>query len=146
MINAWFSLAPEADVLVLFAAMEELYTENPVDGLDVVSYNGGNYVRAVESGGWRVAFLNHGDRFVAPTYIERHNESDEVFVLLMGEASLFIGESLREVRMECGKVYNVRKGTWHQIVTKPGARCLVVENADTCAANSERRQIDEFPS
>ena len=120
-------------------AMEEICKDNPASGLDVVSYDGGNYIRAVEHGEWCVAFLNHGDRFAAPVYMERHNGTDEVFVLLAGEATLLIGEDRKEVKMSAGKIYNVRKGTWHQIVTKPGARCLVVENADTCAANSERR-------
>ena len=122
-------------------AMEEICKDSPASGLDVVSYDGGNYIRAVEDGGWCVAFLNHGDRFTAPTYMERHNETDEVFVLLAGEAALLIGEGGREVKMSVGKIYNVHKGTWHQIVTKPGARCLIVENADTCAANSERREF-----
>lgn len=121
--------------------MKEIRRKSPVCGLDVVSYDGGNYIRAVEDGGWCVAFLNHGDRFTAPTYMERHNETDEVFVLLAGEATLLIGESGQKVKMSVGKIYNVHKGTWHQIVTKPGARCLIVENADTCAANSERREF-----
>ena len=119
--------------------MKEIRRESPVCGLDVVSYDGDNYIRAVEHGEWCVAFLNHGDRFAAPVYMERHNGTDEVFVLLAGEATLLIGEDRKEVKMSAGKIYNVRKGTWHQIVAKPGARCLVVENADTCAANSERR-------
>ena len=119
-----------------------IHEENLADGLAVVSYDGGNYMRAVEYGGWCVAFLNHGDRFAAPAYVERHVNTDEAFVLLAGEATLLIGESRREVRMECGKIYNVRKGTWHQIVTAPGARCLVVENADTGSVNSERMDID----
>lgn len=121
--------------------MDEISRENPVDGLDVVSYDGCNYIRGVEFGDWRVAFLNHGERFAASTYIERHNESDEVFALISGEATLLIGENRREVRMEFGKIYNVRKGTWHQIVTTPGTRCLIVENADTCMANSDRRDV-----
>ncbi len=121
--------------------MEKLCRECSAGGVDIVSYDGDNYVRAVESGGWCIAFLNHGDRFVKPNYVERHNESDEVFVLLSGEATLLVGESCREVRMECGKIYNVRNGMWHQIVTTPGAKCLIVENADTGAANSERMGI-----
>jgi hypothetical protein len=124
--------------------MKNVDREKPVEGLDVVSYSADNYIRGIEFGGWCVAFLNHGERFAAPTYIERHNETDEVFVLLCGEAMLLIGESRAEVKMECGKIYNVRKGVWHQIVTKPGVRCLVVENADTCVANSERRLIKDF--
>ena len=121
--------------------MNEVDRANPVDGLDVVSYDGCNYIRGVVFGGWCVAFLNHGERFAASTYIERHNESDEVFALISGEATLLIGENRREVRMEFGKIYNVRKGIWHQIVTTPGTRCLIVENADTCMANSDRRDV-----
>ena len=115
--------------------------ENALDGLSVLSYAGSNYERAMCSGGWCVAFLNHGEHFVSPTYLERHVESDEVFVLLSGAATLLIGEDRRAVEMAPGRVYNVHKGTWHQIVTRPGASCLVVENADTSAANSERMPI-----
>jgi len=112
--------------------------ETVTEGLDVHSYDGEAYVRAVTFGGWRVAFLNHGDNFAKPTYVERHLETDEVFVLLEGVATLLIGRDRREVAMERNKLYNVRKGVWHQIVTVPGTRCLVIENADTALENSER--------
>jgi len=112
--------------------------ESAADGLSVVSYVGHNYARAICSGGWCVAFLNHGDCFAAPSCMERHLESDEVFVLLAGSATLLIGENQRAVQMAPGRGYNVSRGTWHQIVTQPGARCLVVENADTSLENSER--------
>ena len=119
----------------------EVLQENAADGLSVSSFAGLNYMRALESGGWCVAFLNHGDRFASPTYMERHLDSDEVFVLLSGAATLLIGDERREVGMAPGKIYTVSKGTWHQIVTSPGTRCLVVENAETGAANSERIPI-----
>lgn len=128
-------------VLVQLTRMNEVDRANPVDGLGVVSYDGCNYIRGVEFGGWCVAFLNHGERFAVPTHIERHNNTDEVFVLLAGEATLLIGEARQRVKMEQGKFYNVRKGTWHQIITTPGARCLIVENADTGLANSERMEF-----
>ena len=115
--------------------------DSAVNGLSVVSYAGQNYMRAICSGGWCVAFLNHGDRFAAPTSMERHLKSDEVFVLLAGEATLRIGEDRRAVKMTPGMIYNVQKGVWHQIFTQPGASCLIVENADTSAENSERVSI-----
>ena len=99
-------------------------------------------MRAVTYGNWRVAFLNHGDVFAKPTYLERHLETDEAFVLLEGAATLLIGADRREAVMERNRVYNVRKGVWHQIVTVPGTRCLVIENADTSLENSERTPID----
>ena len=115
--------------------------ETILDGLDVHSYDGTAYVRAVTYGGWRVAFLNHGDVFAKPTYLERHLETDEAFVLLEGAATLLIGEDRREAAMERNRIYNVRKGVWHQIVTVPGTRCLVIENADTSLENSERMPL-----
>ena len=120
--------------------MNELHIENPADGVQTISYDGSNFIRAVESGSWCVAFLNHGDRFITPTYIERHLETDEIFVLLSGEATLFIGKEMIPVKMTAGKAYTVKKSVWHQIVTTVGTRCLIVENANTCAANSERME------
>ena len=38
-----------------------------------------------------VAMLNHGPKFVTPIYLERHLETDEVFVLLDDAATLVIG-------------------------------------------------------
>ncbi|MBR2500316.1 MAG: cupin domain-containing protein [Clostridia bacterium] len=88
---------------------------------------------------WRVAYLNHGDRFAEENFekIERHNESDEVFVLLNGEATLIIGEELNRIKMEPHKLYNVPKGVWHHIFTVEGTSVLIVENEDTGDENSE---------
>ena len=112
-----------------------------IDGLDVCDFDGEGYVRAVTFAHWRVAFLNHAERFAALTYIERHLQTDEVFVLLEGRARLVIGESLELIEMEPNRLYNVRKGIWHQIITMPGTHCLVIENSDTDHKNSERKDI-----
>ena len=115
-------------------ACDEISRNSDVRGLEVVEFSGKHYKRAIEFGGWCVAFLNHGEKFAAPTYIERHDKTDEVFALIAGEATLLIGEKRQRVKMERGKLYNVRKGTWHQIQTTPGTSCLVVENAETPSA------------
>lgn len=115
--------------------------EAACEGLDVCSYDGAAYVRAVSFGAWRVAFLNHDDAFAAPTYLERHFETDESFVLLAGEAMLIVGLERKKVPLAPFKIYNVRKGVWHQIVTAPGTRCLVVENENTSLENSERKPL-----
>ena len=39
--------------------------------------------------------------------------------------------------MEIGKVYNIRKAVWHNILVSEDAKVLVVENTDTVAENSE---------
>ena len=108
-------------------------------GIEVYDYNGENYQTAMRFDSWRVAYLNHGNIFAEENFkkIERHNESDEVFVLLSGNATLIIGEELNRIEMEPHKLYNVPKGVWHHIFTVEGTSVLIIENADTGDANSE---------
>ena len=75
--------------------------------------------------------------------IERHIETDEVFVLLEGEATLIIGKELTKIPMCRHKVYNVPKAVWHHITVNEGARVLIVENQDTCRENTEYIYFEE---
>lgn len=43
--------------------------------------------------------------------------------------------------METGKIYNVKKGVWHQIFVSRDAKVLIVENHNTAAENSEYMQV-----
>ena len=51
------------------------------------------YQPVIDFGGWRVAILNYLDE-IHPERIksmERHNETDEVFVMVKGQGILYIG-------------------------------------------------------
>lgn len=93
-------------------------------------------------GSWRTAYLRYAERFDTVTYLGRHLETDEVFVLLKGSAVLLSGKNAELTPMELGNIYNVRKGVWHNIKVSKDALVLVVENADTCKENSEYIPID----
>lgn len=113
-------------------------TEEAVaDGVAKLRWEGAHYAPVVSSGGWRVAVLNHGPRYAGRGPYERHLKTDEVFVLLGGAVTLWVGADETPVRLEPCAVYRVRAGVWHRVTTEPGARCLVVENGDTGAANTE---------
>ena len=107
--------------------------------LDILEYNGEGYktVHIFES--WRVAFLNYSDRFTTEgmKYLERHNQTDEIFILAEGKATLLIGLDKKEYVMEIGKMYNVKRGAWHNILTSKDAKVIIMENADTSSDNSE---------
>ena len=124
--------------------MKNVTKENKY-GIEIYTYDGLNYQTAMKFGSWRVAYLNHDDEFVEGNLkkIERHNESDEVFILLTGKATLIIGEELNRVEMEPYKLYNVPKGVWHHIYTSEGTRVLIVENEDTGSENSEYLFIEK---
>ena len=112
--------------------------------IEVHEYNGQGYKPLMAFCAWRVAVLN-GTPELLPVNLnkmQRHNLTDEVFVLLEGRCILFLGEGsegverIHAVDMQPGKAYNVRQGCWHAHTLSSGARVLIVENDDTALANS----------
>lgn len=96
-------------------------------------------------GGWRVGIANGCERLLRENIkrLERHNETDEVFVLITGEATLYIGKEMTEYKMELGKVYNVKRGVWHAISMTMDAMVAIVENDDTGFHNSDLYYFEE---
>lgn len=114
-----------------------------MEKLDVIKYDGDGYKAMIYYEGWRVAFLKYAERFDKKHIerMERHLLTDEVFVLLAGQADLVIGEEQQVYHMEKNTIYNVRKAVWHAICVSEDAQVLIVENADTSLNNSEYMQI-----
>ena len=110
-----------------------------MDGLDILEHGGTEYRRLVNNARWTLASLNWAPRFDEANFaeLERHNRTDETFVLLHGKATLLLGEKAERVEMEPLKYYNVRAGIWHHILVSRDARVLVAENADTSKDNTE---------
>ena len=115
------------------------------DLIDIQDYTGEGYQPLVDFGTWRVAMLRYLDA-IQPDRIdtmERHIETDEVFVLLRGEGVLILGgnfvkvEGIVPIPMEPGKIYNVKRNCWHTILLTRDASVLLVENRDTSTHNSE---------
>lgn len=112
--------------------------------LIVRSHQAEGYKALVDYGTWRVALLNYSSELQVQTLdrMQRHNETDEVFVLLQGRCLLFTGEGTEGVTriyatdMRPGLVYNVRRGVWHTHTLSGDAQVLVVENRETTYANS----------
>jgi ureidoglycolate hydrolase len=113
--------------------------------LEIRDYHGEGYKPLIDFACWRVAYLRYIDDMhpAAIARMERHMETDEVFVLLNGRAVLFLGEGERQVErvsplvMETGKLYNVKRNAWHTVVVSRDATILLVENNDTCDANTQ---------
>ncbi|GAB2572322.1 cupin domain-containing protein [Gracilibacillus alcaliphilus] len=83
------------------------------------------------------------------TNLEKHNETDELFVLLSGECTLVSGEQLNNqwkfgsVYMESNKVYNIPKGVWHNTITSKDTKLVLIEKPDTSMENSEIIELDK---
>lgn len=112
--------------------------------LEVKEFSGAGYQPLIDYGEWRVAELNYHEALLPENIasMQRHDETDEVFVLLAGRCILFIGEGDQQVNaiqaqdMQPYKFYNVRKSCWHTHTLSPDARVLIVENCDTTEENS----------
>lgn len=101
--------------------------------LSIYEYADPGYRPLLESAGWTVACLNYLEaaRPENVTDLERHLFSDEVFLLVAGEADLIIpGEQLEFVPLEKGKAYRVAPGVWHGLAMQEGAQCFIVKSVD----------------
>ena len=105
--------------------------------LETYTYDGDGYHRGIEFESWTVAVLNWAERFDKIEKLERHNLTDEVFILVEGEATLILGEEMILVPMEKNKMYNVKAGAWHNVKVSHDCKIIIVENANTSRDNSE---------
>ena len=128
--------------------------------LEVREYIGVGYAPMIDSGAWRVAILRFIDELLPQRLdkMQRHDKTDEVFVLLAGRCILFIGEGTEYVTeihaqyMEPMKLYNVKRGCWHTHTLNQDATVLIIENQDTNSSNSpetslgviQRGQLEEL--
>jgi hypothetical protein len=118
--------------------------------LEIKEYKDEGYMPLIDFESWRVAVLKYCDELLPEniTKFQRHDESDEVFVLLQGQCTLFIGDGKEEVGiinhqiMEPLKLYNVKKSTWHSHTLSKEAVVLIVENVDTSLINSPEIELN----
>jgi len=103
------------------------------------------YKPLVFSDGWQAALLNWEPIFELANAgeIERHNQTDEVFVLWRGRALMFVsdGERLQVEEMQPGVIYNVPRTVWHNLLADREASWIIVENRDTHLGDTELRRM-----
>jgi len=119
--------------------------------IEVSEYTEEGYKPLVDYKYWRVAVLNYIDELLPSqiTKMQKHNETDEIFVLLSGNCILFSGGNSTEIGeidaidMEPLKIYNVKRSVWHTHTLGEGASVLIVENSDTGDDNSPTHQMSD---
>ena len=99
------------------------------------SFNGEDYKAVMQFEGWKIGLIKTSKRFSVFDRLERHLLTDEAFILLSGEATLYSED--QKIVMEKCVVYNVPKGEWHHVTMSEDATVMVVENANTSDENTE---------
>lgn len=93
---------------------------------------------------WRVAALCFCEDLMLENIhtMQKHLETDEAFVLLRGNCTLFLGgdgqapEGFLKVEMEPHRLYIIKKGVWHNHIMSKDGEVLIVENSNTSDDNS----------
>ncbi len=121
------------------------------------AYEGKGLIRVFENAKWTVGIKNWKPENDLSNVdcLERHNESDELFVLLAGHCTLLYANgsgddlTIGKVDMEPYAVYNIPATLWHNTVTQRDTKLVLIEDSATGAANSDVKkltagQIDEI--
>mgnify|MGYP001165603290 CR=1 FL=1 len=115
---------------------------------DLIEYEheGKGLQRVYENKEWMVGIKNYKPENDISNIdcLERHNETDELFILLRGTCILLcaledlINDSieLKAISMELDKVYNIPKGLWHNTITQQETKLILIEAASTSQQNS----------
>ncbi|MBI3739381.1 MAG: hypothetical protein HY258_10080 [Chloroflexi bacterium] len=119
-------------------------TSLPESLIEIREYDGPDYKPLIDYHSWRVALMNYTPDLLPEKInrMQKHTETDEVFVLLAGRCILFLGEGdhavtkIHAVDMELNKLYNVKRNCWHSHTFSKDAKVLIVENRDTVESNS----------
>lgn len=121
-------------------------------GVEIIHYDGDGFKPVMAFKSWRLAYLNYAkeaSKEAREIRVERHLETDEVFVLLQGEALFVAGDDAENCTavetfvMKPGVIYNAKQYCWHHCIMKEGSSVLLVEEADTSDDNTIRQVVSE---
>ncbi len=112
-------------------------------------FEGEGMTRVFENEKWMVGVKNWKpmNDIANINCLERHNETDELFVLIKGHCTLLYGNEtangleLGAVEMEPLHVYNIPRTLWHNTVTQRDTKMALIEDSNTGSANSDVRSL-----
>ena len=108
-------------------------------------YAGEGMHRVFENEKWTVGIKNWkpANDITGIDCLERHNLTDELFVLVEGSCTLVFaneteaGLQFEAVKMERDKVYNIPATLWHNTVTCKDTKMILIEDSSTSNENSD---------
>ena len=115
------------------------------------TFEGEGMTRVFENEKWMVGIKNWKpmNDIANINCLERHNETDELFILLNWKCTLLFanetedGLKIEAVPMEPLKVYNIPRSLWHNTVTQRDTKLALIEDSSTGSANSDNLDLTE---
>ena len=104
----------------------------------------------IQTGEWRIAVLRQCAKVMPGDIqrVERHNETDEVFILTLGKADLIIIEESGNnkipyvIPIQLNVAYNIKKSVWHHVNLSEDGHIFLFEKANTSTENSDYMMLD----
>ena len=114
------------------------------------SFDGEGMQRVFENEKWTVGIKNWkpANDITGIDCLERHNLTDELFVLVAGSCTLIYANEvdgkleLSAVKMEPNKVYNIPATLWHNTITCKDTKMILIEDSNTSMENSDILSLD----
>jgi mannose-6-phosphate isomerase-like protein (cupin superfamily) len=112
-------------------------------------FTGEGMSRVYENSKWTVGIKNWkpANDISGIDCLERHNETDELFILLAGRCTLIYanekdsGLAIEKTEMEPNRVYNIPRTLWHNTVTRKDTKMALIEDSSTGMDNSDIRKL-----
>ncbi|MGN7941645.1 cupin [Virgibacillus sp. 6R] len=113
--------------------------------IQAFEYSAEGMNRVYENEKWLVGIKNWkpANDITSIDCLERHNETDELFVLIAGKCELvYANETSNElhfevVKMEPFKVYNIPATLWHNTITEKDTKLVLIEDSSTSLKNTD---------
>ena len=113
-------------------------------------FTGEGMHRVFENEKWTVGIKNWkpANDVTGIDCLERHNKTDELFVLVEGACTLVYANETENglvfdaVKMEKDKVYNIPATLWHNIITQKDTKMILIEDSNTSMENSDILNLD----
>lgn len=125
-------------------------TEVPQTLVQVGEYFGVGFQPVLDFEGWRVAMKRAADSTSPAKFhaVDRHNETNEVFVLTSGKAEMLLMEgsntpaNFHLFPMALNVAYSVQAAAWHHVFMSDDAHIIVFERSNTTRENSDHFELD----
>lgn len=115
------------------------------------TFEGEGMQRVFENEKWTVGIKNWkpANDISGISNLERHNQTDELFVLVNGACTLVYANEeegklvFGAVKMQPNRVYNIPSKLWHNTITQKDTKMILVEDSNTSMENSDIRDLSE---
>ena len=119
-------------------------------GIESYEFSGEGMQRVFENEKWTVGIKNWkpANDIAGIDMLERHNKTDELFVLTSGSCTLVFAEEsaqglqFHKVAMEQNKVYNIPATLWHNTITEKDTKMILIEDSSTSMDNSDLYKLN----